>query len=99
MKTDFRDLQKKPAEVFSKKAILKNSQYLQENTCVRVPEKETPTQVFSCEYCKILRAPILKNIYELLLLGLQDFEISHQTFTYSNSTIETLGKCVKYVKS
>ena len=34
------------------KVFLKISQNLQENTCV---EKETPTQVFSCEFCQILK--------------------------------------------
>ena len=30
-------------------------------------KKETRTQVFSCEFCKILRTPFLKNIYRRLL--------------------------------
>ena len=31
-------------------------------------EKETPTQLLSSEYCKILRTPILKKIFEQLLV-------------------------------
>ena len=47
----------------------------------KVYKKDTSTQVFSCEYGVILKAPGLKNIYErLLLLGrtdmlLRDFEV------------------------
>ena len=41
----------------SKKVFLKISQYSQKNTCVGVSFycKETPAQVFSCEYCKIFK--------------------------------------------
>ena len=31
--------------------------------------KVIPIQVFSSEYCEILRTPILKNIYKQLLLN------------------------------
>ena len=34
--------------------------------------KEAPTQVLSCDICKILKRPILKNICERLLLILQE---------------------------
>ena len=30
--------------------------------------KDTPTQVFSCEYCEIFKTPILNNICERMLL-------------------------------
>ena len=30
--------------------------------------KETPAQVFSCEYCKISKTPIMKSIIKGLLL-------------------------------
>ena len=41
----------------SKNAFLKISQYSQKNTCVRVSFycKETPAQVFSCEYSEIFK--------------------------------------------
>ena len=68
-----------------KKAFLKISQDSQENPCVVVSfnkitglevcnfiRKETPTQVFSCEYCEIF-----KNI---------DFEEHQQTAVFSGLT-------------
>ena len=45
-----------------KKVYLKILQALQKNTCVVV----TPTQVFSCDVCEILRKLTLKNICERL---------------------------------
>ena len=62
--------QKQPPEVLYKKAVFKKLQYSQVNTCVglsfnnvaglgvQLHYNEVPTQVFSCEYCKIF-----KNIY------------------------------------
>ena len=47
--------------------LSKISQYSQENTCVEVSfkqknyQKETQTQMFSCEYWEISKKPILKN--------------------------------------
>ena len=38
------------------------SQYSQEDICVGVPfEKDTPTQVFFCEYCKIFKDTYFKE--------------------------------------
>ena len=62
-------------KVFCKNDVLKVSQNLQESICVGVSSlknsvaylKETPTQVFLCEF---LRTPILKNICEWLLTNL-----------------------------
>ena len=55
-----------------KKLFLKITRYSQESTCgVFFQQKEVATQVFSCEYCKILRKPILKNICERLLLNVE----------------------------
>ena len=61
--------------------FLNISQYSQENTCVEVAfcqscshsglqlyKKETPTQVFFCEYCENFKSTYLKNTYEQLLL-------------------------------
>ena len=63
-----------------KRVVLKNFAICRGNTCVRVSfskscrsegpqlyQKEAPTEVFSCEYCEILRLPISKNICERLL--------------------------------
>ena len=57
---------KQPSEVFYKNAVLKIWQYSQENNSVGVSfksscritdvhffQKDTSTQVFSCEYCEI----------------------------------------------
>ena len=42
----------------------------------KIYEKETSTQAFSCEYGETLKAPVLKNIWErLLLIGGTDKEI------------------------
>ena len=76
--------------VLSKKLFLRISQYSQENT--RPPGqqlywKETPTQVFSCEYSKFLRTSILKKICERVRLN-RVLYVSHKGF------IETL-----YLKS
>ena len=38
------------------------------NDVTRKRLKETSTQVLSCEYCEVLRTPILKNICERMLL-------------------------------
>ena len=35
----------------------------------KVADLEAPTQVFSCEYCEILRTSVLKNICKRLLLS------------------------------
>ena len=50
--------------------LLKISQYSQETAVpsgLQLYQKETPTQVFSCQYCEYL-TPILKNIGERLFL-------------------------------
>ena len=61
--------EKQPLQMFSKELFLKIfPKYCQENTCVGVflnkvaslkvcifIEKETPTQLFSCKYCEILK--------------------------------------------
>ena len=54
------NFQKQPLEMFYKKPFFKISQYWLENTCVGVSDlqlfwKETPTQLFSCEYCEIFK--------------------------------------------
>ena len=46
--------------------FLKISKNSQENKCARV--KETLAQVFSCEFCKILRTPLLQKIPGRLFL-------------------------------
>ena len=89
----------------TRKLFLKISEYSQENTCVgisflikmqafRDPAllKETRTQVFFANIEKFLRAPILKNICERLLLrvSLELFRIwtnntgSEETFSPKN---------------
>ena len=40
----------------------------------RKQQDETPTQMFSCEFAKFLRKPLLKNNCELLLLK-PDFQV------------------------
>ena len=64
--------------VLRKKVFLKILQNSQENTCARVSfliklqanfiEKETPAQLFSCEFCEIFKKTFLKNTSERLLL-------------------------------
>ena len=62
-------------EVFSKKGVLKNFAKSQENTCARVSflikllfqgcnliKKDALTQMFSCEFCKIVKPWKLLNI-------------------------------------
>ena len=41
--------------------------------------KRDLTQVFSCEHCEILRKPILKNIWERLLLKVRKQCMSGKT--------------------
>ena len=57
--------QKQPPELFYKKLFLKILQYSQENAFVRFSFlitlqnkfiKESPTLVFSCEYCEIFKS-------------------------------------------
>ena len=78
-------------EVFSKKGVLKNFAKSQENTCARVSflikllfqgcnliKKDALTQMFSCEFCKIVKPwkllniakPFLQNTSERLFLYL-----------------------------
>ena len=65
--------------------VPKISQNSQENTCARVSfliklqacnfvKKETMVQVFSCEFCEILRTPCLQNTSERLFLRVQSRE-------------------------
>ena len=64
--TNFLKQQKQPTEVFRKMMFLKISRYSYDNTCLGVCMQafwlatllKTPTQMFSCEYCK--------NFYEHL---------------------------------
>ena len=56
--------------VLFKQGFVKISQNSQENTCARVSKKEALGQVFSCEFCEILRTPFLQNTSgRLLLIG------------------------------
>ena len=78
-------------EVFSKKGVLKNFAKSQESTCARVSflikllfqgcnliKKDALTQMFSCEFCKIVKPwkllniakPFLQNTSERLFLYL-----------------------------
>ena len=72
-------------EVLWQKVFLKISQNLQENTCVRFSflimlqalqfyEKETHTQVFSCEFCEIFKGTIFT---EHLRIATSDFKLSN----------------------
>ena len=65
--------------------VPKISQNPQENTCARASfliklqacnfvKKETMVQVFSCEFCEILRTPCLQNTSERLFLRVQSRE-------------------------
>ena len=72
------DFRSSRPEVFCKKGILKISQNLQENACATVSfeactliKKENLAQVFSCEYCEILRRPFYVEHLPWLLLRLQ----------------------------
>ena len=52
----------------------------------------SPTQVFSCEICEILRTPKLKNIYEWLLLKLKFYSYNFEIiffigFTFNNQVL------------
>ena len=79
--------------MFSKKAVLKNSQYSQENTCVRVPEKETPTQVFSCEYCKIFKNTYFEEHLRTAasgFTGFRDFPSNIYLFKFNNRNIRKM---------
>ena len=67
---------KQPTEVVSKN-FLKISQNSQENTCAEVSisinllaalKKETPAQMFYCEFCEIFKSTMLKNTSVRLLL-------------------------------
>ena len=57
-----------------KELFLKISQNPQENTCARVCEggtcnfikNETLAQVLSCEFCEILRTPLLQNLLQCI---------------------------------
>ena len=72
------DFRSSRPEVFCKKGILKISQNLQENACATVSfeactliKKENLAQVFSCEYCEILRTSFFIEHLPWLLLRLQ----------------------------
>ena len=72
------DFRSSRPEVFCKKGILKISQNLQENTSATVSfeacnliKKENLAQVFSCEYCEILRTSFFIEHLPWLLLRLQ----------------------------
>ena len=81
--------------VFIKKAVLKNfaiftgkqlfwSLFFNKNASLQscnFIKKETTTQVFSCEYCKIFKNTILKNICERLLLRVFLLFMSVWTFS------------------
>ena len=83
--------------MFFKIVVLKISLTSQESTCVGVScrvetllqhyQKETPTQVFSCEVCEILRTPPVaasgnnKSQARLFTLGKQTFS-SHSSVTF-----------------
>ena len=52
-KWDYNPFQKQPPEVFYKKAVLNFAIFSGKTPVLEsVFKKETPTQVFSCEYCK-----------------------------------------------
>ena len=89
-------VKKQPSEVFyMKKVFLKTFQNSQENTCARVSfvtylqasckfvKKETLTQVFSCEFCKIFKntffAEHLRTVASVfplhIPLGFNDLEL------------------------
>ena len=58
------------------KMVLKRSNYRRcsikegvlKNLAIFQRLQKTPRQKFSCEYCKIFKAPILKNVLEQLFL-------------------------------
>ena len=61
-----------------KNVFLKISQNSQGSACVEVSflifiKKETPTLMFSCEFCEILRTPFLQNTFRWLLLSIYFF--------------------------
>ena len=56
-------------------------------------QKETSTQVFSGEYCKILRTVILKNICELLLY-LTDFS---EQLLFEKAIFQNSLACLTYL--
>ena len=75
-----------------KKVFLEISQNSQENTCARVsfliklpapPEKETLAQVFSCEFCEILRTPFFTEHLWWLLWALKELRIFLKKFTWN----------------
>ena len=79
----------------AKKVFLKISQNSQKNTCARVSffiklpaKKETPGQVFSCEFCKIFKNTFSTEHLRWLLLVRPDYVaiiITGLTFrTFSN---------------
>ena len=73
--------QKEPPEEVYKKGNLKNfGKFKEKHLClfkkVKV-KKETPTQLFSCEFSKFLRTRILKNICERLLLTVHIYHHIH----------------------
>ena len=73
--------QKEPPEEVYKKGNLKNfGKFKEKHLClfkkVKV-KKETPTQLFSCEFSKFLRTRILKNICERLLLTVHIYHHLH----------------------
>ena len=65
-------------------------------------KKEAPSQMFSCEFCKIFRKTFLTEHLRVTASETQtilDWRISQLIFTCSKSTIETLEKSMKCVQS
>ena len=61
------------------KVFLEISQNSQENTCARVPfliKKETPAQVFSCEFCEISKNTFSAEHLRWLLLSLNKIRLN-----------------------
>ena len=68
-------------EVFYKKTVLKKFTISTGNTCVRVLfKKQTPKQVFSCEYCQIFLTLLISEIIcERLLFDFYNGSLLHRT--------------------
>ena len=69
------ELQKQPSVDFLQNWCLKILQYSQKNTGLQLHETDTPTQMFSCDYCEIF---------------MKSFSIEHFPWLLSEISISTL---------
>ena len=67
--------------------------YLMELQACSFIAKETPSQMFSCEFGGIFRTPVLKKSSRRLLLALQILKVDKNASKYCNGDIKVIPVC------